>query len=402
MTSRTPASQGAPTLRPKASWLPGALGALVLVVSVVVWRGLVRAEDAQLLNLVQAVVTNSERVAEERLANRVDALLRMAGRWESNGRPDRDLWEADARAYLDDGVAGWALMWTDSSGVVRWAVSVGDPPPERLSGLPRTEVGRVSLWTVPGRVALVTPLGTPAGSDGFLMGLSEAGAFVESIFSERPSWSSRAVRTSTGLVLGQEELEGRPAAGRWVQERWVAAGADSLLLEVSPQENNVLDARSSMPLVVLVLGGLLSGALAFSVAFASSARASAVEMDTFFQASPDMLCVAGTDGCVRRVNPRFTFRLGWSPADLVARPLIDLVHPEDRPETEARMGRLSDGGDVVGFRTRLATREGEYRWLQWSMAQFRGTVYAVARDMTEEVESAEALAERAERLSAHS
>jgi PAS domain S-box-containing protein len=104
-----------------------------------------------------------------------------------------------------------------------------------------------------------------------------------------------------------------------------------------------------------------------------------------FNLSLDLLCIAGLDGYFRRVNPSWTRVLGWSEAELLARPVASFMHPEDRERTlEARQG-LARGIPVCGLENRYLCKDGSYRWLSWqSIAEPRDqTVFAVARDITD-------------------
>ncbi len=118
------------------------------------------------------------------------------------------------------------------------------------------------------------------------------------------------------------------------------------------------------------------------------------ELDRLYSLSLDMLCVVGTDGYFRRVNPAFTRTLGFSAEDMLARPLVDFVHPEDRAATLKRLEGLARGEPVVDGENRYRCRDGSYRWLSWRSFPVpeRGIVYSIARDVTEKRRAAEALA----------
>ena len=111
--------------------------------------------------------------------------------------------------------------------------------------------------------------------------------------------------------------------------------------------------------------------------------------ETFFNLSVDMLCVAGLDGYFKRINGAWTKTLGFTHQELMTRPYLDFVHPEDRPATVAEAGKLALGSTVVHFRNRYENRGGGYRWLEWTAmpAASSETIYAVARDVTQEVEA---------------
>lgn len=123
------------------------------------------------------------------------------------------------------------------------------------------------------------------------------------------------------------------------------------------------------------------------------------ERDRFFDLSLDLLCIARTDGYFKRLNPAFTAVLGWSAAELMARPFLDFVHPDDQAATLAEVGKLSTGQPTLQFENRYQCRDGSWRTLSWrAMPQQDGTLYATARDVTEERVAAAALRHSEESL----
>jgi PAS domain S-box-containing protein/putative nucleotidyltransferase with HDIG domain len=102
--------------------------------------------------------------------------------------------------------------------------------------------------------------------------------------------------------------------------------------------------------------------------------------------SLDLIATASFEGIFTEVNPAFTTTLGWSATELCARPFLDFVHPDDRePTLEALAQQTEQGREVLHFQNRYRTKDGSYRWLEWTSRpdpQERSLI-AVARDVTE-------------------
>jgi PAS domain S-box-containing protein len=107
--------------------------------------------------------------------------------------------------------------------------------------------------------------------------------------------------------------------------------------------------------------------------------------DRFFAVSIDMLCCLGFDGYFRRLNPAWERALGFTPAEMMSRPFIEFVHPDDRARTLAQNGAVRTGGHALAFENRYLRKDGSYRWLLWNAAADSDghTIYSVARDITD-------------------
>src|ERR1700686_2035097 len=109
--------------------------------------------------------------------------------------------------------------------------------------------------------------------------------------------------------------------------------------------------------------------------------------DRFFDLSVDMLCLAGIDGYFKVLNQAWSETLGYEDGELLRQPFVDFVHPDDRQSTIEAASRIADGCKLVHFRNRYRCKNGTYKWLAWtaSPALSDGTIYAAARDVTDEV-----------------
>jgi len=112
--------------------------------------------------------------------------------------------------------------------------------------------------------------------------------------------------------------------------------------------------------------------------------ASDLELRGLFDMSLQMLCIAGVDGYFKQLNPAFERVLGFSREELLSRPFVDFVHPEDRETTVKEVDKLAKGALTVNFTNRYRTKDGSYRWLAWtSVPQRDGLLYATATDVTD-------------------
>jgi len=106
------------------------------------------------------------------------------------------------------------------------------------------------------------------------------------------------------------------------------------------------------------------------------------ERDRFFTLSLDLLCIIDLKGYFTLLNPAFETVLGYTRAELMARPFLDFVHPEDRETTLSEMANLNAGRLTFDFETRFLCRDNSYRWLTWTATAYEGYLYAAAHDIT--------------------
>jgi PAS domain S-box-containing protein len=109
------------------------------------------------------------------------------------------------------------------------------------------------------------------------------------------------------------------------------------------------------------------------------------ERDQLFELGLDMLCIADFDGYFKQLNPAWERTLGWSAEELMARPYVDFIHPDDLEGTFREAQKLSLGGATIDFENRYRTRDGAYLWLSWRAAAVldQKLIYAAARDISE-------------------
>lgn len=72
-----------------------------------------------------------------------------------------------------------------------------------------------------------------------------------------------------------------------------------------------------------------------------------------------------TDSCARLcwVSPAVSDALGWTPQELIGRPMVDLIHPYDRDVIEDSAARGPDSGCQLRCFARFRDRAGAWQWL---------------------------------------
>jgi PAS domain S-box-containing protein len=131
-------------------------------------------------------------------------------------------------------------------------------------------------------------------------------------------------------------------------------------------------------LAFLVLGLVLS-------IFMGSLYSQLETGNRFIKMSIDMFCTIGADGYFKSLNPSWQKVLGFTPSELMAKPRLHFIHPDDRALTTAETDRLQHGEVIQAFENRYLCKDGSYKWLLWNAVAAPGQslIYAVARDITE-------------------
>ncbi|MCP4724510.1 MAG: PAS domain S-box protein, partial [bacterium] len=123
------------------------------------------------------------------------------------------------------------------------------------------------------------------------------------------------------------------------------------------------------------------------------------ELTSLFNLAIDMLCIADINGCFRSINKAWETNLGYSREDLLSKPYIDFVHPDDVESTLAEGQKLLQGQRSICFENRYRCKDGSYKWLAWTSSPHpeTGITYAVARDITEKKRAETELCESEDR-----
>lgn len=127
------------------------------------------------------------------------------------------------------------------------------------------------------------------------------------------------------------------------------------------------------------------------------------ERDRFFDLSRDLICLATFDGYFKTLNTAWERTLGFRREELMTRPFLEFIHPEDVPASQKEVKHLQEGQETVNFEIRFRCRDGSWRWFAWNARAVvpQRLIYATGRDITERKRAQEQIAKLHADLQTH-
>jgi PAS domain S-box-containing protein len=219
----------------------------------------------------------------------------------------------------------------------------------------------------PGYLVLFVPRGWLASTledDPRRMAISLDGKRLEGGLGSVPAASAGfdALARTWRIDVGNEDLTGLQALLPWLALAWPIAAA----------------------VLVFLVGRAIT-----------RRRRAERDVERVFNLSLDLLSIIGFDGYFKRVNPAFERTLGYPSQELLSRPYLEFVHPDDRAATSDAAARVGRGDPLLEFENRQVCADGSTRWLQWSARPHaaEGVMYAAAKDVTDRKRAEEDLRE---------
>jgi PAS domain S-box-containing protein len=122
------------------------------------------------------------------------------------------------------------------------------------------------------------------------------------------------------------------------------------------------------------------------------------DRNRMWQMSTDVMLVTDMEGVIEAINPAWTHLLGWSEVDLVGKPFLDYVHPDDIESSLAVVAGIGVGEQFAYYNNRYRHKDGSYRDILWTAGPGDGKMLGVGRDATEQRARERALAEAEDAL----
>jgi PAS domain S-box-containing protein len=107
-------------------------------------------------------------------------------------------------------------------------------------------------------------------------------------------------------------------------------------------------------------------------------------LEHFFELSADLFCIAGYDGYFRKINSAVSTVLGFSHEELMSRPILSFLHPDDLDITRQLRSELIKGAPLLNYENRYLTKSGDVVWLSWTSMPVPEdeVIYAIAKNIT--------------------
>ncbi|MGH9584505.1 MAG: PAS domain-containing protein, partial [Bryobacteraceae bacterium] len=115
--------------------------------------------------------------------------------------------------------------------------------------------------------------------------------------------------------------------------------------------------------------------------FASEARR---DFERFFNLIPDLACIVSADGHFKKVNPAWETTLGYTREEVLRRPMLEFIHPDDLERSVNEIAKQSPEYKTRHFVNRYRCKDGSYRIFDWRTTFHRDdlTRFGIAKDIT--------------------
>lgn len=109
------------------------------------------------------------------------------------------------------------------------------------------------------------------------------------------------------------------------------------------------------------------------------------DLSSYFEHTPDLVCIAKKSGYFKSVNKAVLNKLGYTKEELLSRPISSFILPEDKEVTERTRWEMFKGKPLINFENRYLTKSGDIIWLHWTSFYLpqNECVFAIAKEVTD-------------------
>ncbi|MEP6671518.1 MAG: CHASE domain-containing protein [Chthoniobacter sp.] len=317
-------------------WLPIALALATVTATLVLYFALDSKQNTQIARIVRAGAESARSQITLRMEARMKSLVRMASRWESDGRTAQASWEADATSYIHDFPDMQAIEWIDTAHAIRWiapfagneakvglnlvneerrAAAIAQAEREHQPAITRT----VPLFHGGLGYVVYVPLTVAGQPDGVLGTVFRAEALFARYLPAGIA-PGQAIRISEGgLTVYERDAGVSPSQPEWIAHERVEMHGTTWDLRTWPTPALLAELNDPLPEIVLaagLLGGVLLAAVCYLAQRASRlARLAARARDAMQRALEEVKTLKGLlpiCACCKRVRDDTGY---WSQVD---------------------------------------------------------------------------------------
>ncbi len=116
-----------------------------------------------------------------------------------------------------------------------------------------------------------------------------------------------------------------------------------------------------------------------------------LQRDVVWDMAIDLIAVVNADATLANLNGAWTRILGWTDNKILGQNFLLWAHPDDVSRTTETFTSVFATPLTTPFEFRFRHADGSYRWFAWTASAQNGKVYAIGRDVTEQIERAQML-----------
>ncbi len=119
------------------------------------------------------------------------------------------------------------------------------------------------------------------------------------------------------------------------------------------------------------------------------------EKDRILNLSCDLICIAGMDGYFKYVNPAWEKTLGYTREELLSKPFLDFIYPDDHLSNDDEVEKLNRGEQTLDFENRYLHKDGSILTISWTATplEHEKNMYCIGRNITDRKRAEKELSE---------
>jgi PAS domain S-box-containing protein/putative nucleotidyltransferase with HDIG domain len=124
------------------------------------------------------------------------------------------------------------------------------------------------------------------------------------------------------------------------------------------------------------------------------------ERDNILNLTSDLICIAKMDGYFKYVNPAWNKTLAYSTDELLSKPFLDFIYPDDHHINDKEVEKLAKGLETINFVNRYIHKDGSLRYISWKAKAIADSkqIYCIGRNITAQKKIEEKLRKHREQL----